>query len=441
MEVMNDIKVEKYSEYKDSGEEWLGEIPKHWNLSRLGVLLTPISIRNRVDLPLLSITREKAVILRDIENENGNHNFIPDDLSNYKVLKKGQFGMNKMKAWQGSYGISDYDGIVSPAYFIFDLKNTISPKYFHAAIRSKLYVSFFGSASDGVRIGQWDLSKERMKQIPFLIPPIKEQTAIAEFLDRKTASIDQAIDIKEKQIQLLKERRQIIIHQAVTRGLNPKVKMKDSGVEWIGEVPEHWEIKALRFIGKTQNGLSKGGEYFGTGFPFLTYGDVYKDIQLPNELSGLAESSIQDQQQFSILEGDVFFTRTSETVEEIGFSSTSMNTIGNATFAGFLIRFRPDKKILFKGFSKFYFSSKTHRSFFIGEMNLVIRASLSQELLKKMPVLIPPIKEQIEISEFLEEVFTKINSSISLKEKEIEKLKEYKSTLINSAVTGKIKVC
>ena len=218
-------------------------------------------------------------------------------------------------------------------------------------------------------------------------------------------------------------------------------KYKDSGVVWIGEIPEGWEVKPLRFIGKTQNGLSKGGEYFGTGFPFLTYGDVYKGIELPIQLSGLAESNIHDQEQFSVQEGDVFFTRTSETVEEIGFASTCLQTINKATFAGFLIRFRPNTNVIYKGFSKFYFSSRTHRSFFVGEMNLVIRASLSQELLKRLPVVIPPMQEQIEIAEYIETATKKIATAISLKEQEIEKLKEYKATLINSAVTGKIKVC
>jgi type I restriction enzyme S subunit len=284
------------------------------------------------------------------------------------------------------------------------------------------------------------ISKENFFSFKTFIPPLPEQAAIAQFLDRKTALIDKAIGIKEKQIELLKERRQILIHKAVTRGLNPDVKLKPSGVEWIGDIPEHWEVKPLRFIGKTQNGLSKGGEYFGSGFPFLTYGDVYKSISIPQKLSGLAESTVNDRIQFSVKEGDVFFTRTSETIDEIGFASTCLNSIDDATFAGFLIRFRPNENILFKGFSKYYFSSRTHREFFIGEMNLVIRASLSQELLKRMPVLIPPMEEQIEIAEHIETASQKISTAIALKEREIEKLKEYKATLINSAVTGKIKV-
>lgn len=198
---------QKYSAYKDSGVEWLGKIPEHWEIDKLGTLLKPVSIKNRPDLPLLSITREAGVIERNIEDDSENHNFIPDDLSGYKVLNEGQFGMNKMKAWQGSYGIAPMTGIVSPAYYVFDFNSSINPRFFHLAIRSKNYVAFFGQASDGVRVGQWDLSKTRMKEIPFFIPPLPEQTAIAAFLDDKTAKIDRAIAQKEKMIALLKERK------------------------------------------------------------------------------------------------------------------------------------------------------------------------------------------------------------------------------------------
>ena len=144
--------------------------------------------------------------------------------------------------------------------------------------------------------------------------------------------------------------------------------------------------------------------------------------------------------QYSVQKGDVFFTRTSETIEEIGFSSTCFETIQHSTFAGFLIRFRPNKNILCPFFSSYYFSSKIHRSYFVKEMNLVIRASLSQELLKNLPVLLPPLSEQLLIAEFINEESSKIDSSISLLQRQIAKLKEYKSILIDNAVTGKIKV-
>ncbi|MCY4380987.1 MAG: restriction endonuclease subunit S [Proteobacteria bacterium] len=202
--------------FKDSGFDWIGEIPAHWEVTSLGPLLKPISQKGRPDLPLLSITREQGVIVRDVKNLGSNHNFIPDDLSGYKVINKGHFGMNKMKAWQGSYGVSDFSGIVSPAYYIFDFNKPIIPEYFHWAIRSRLYVSYFASASDGVRIGQWDLSKTRMKSIPFLVPSEEEQEAIAKFLDEKTTQIDEVTRIKKQEIDKLNEYKASLINSAVT---------------------------------------------------------------------------------------------------------------------------------------------------------------------------------------------------------------------------------
>ncbi len=139
-----------------------------------------------------------------------------------------------------------------------------------------------------------------MKSIPFLVPFPEEQTAIANFLNCKTEKIDQAVAIKEKQIQLLKERRQILIQTAVTKGLDPDVPMRDSGVEWLGEIPGHWELKRLRLIGNTQNGISAGGDYFGSGYPFVSYSDVYNNRELPHSVKGLAESSTQDRMNYSV---------------------------------------------------------------------------------------------------------------------------------------------
>lgn len=152
--------IKPYSLMKDSGVPWLGEVPEHWEARKLRQILNQNTQRNRPDLPLLSVVREKGVIKRDINSKDENYNYIPDDLSNYKVVRSGQFAMNKMKAWQGSYGISKYDGIISPAYFVFDVDG-VEVDFFHVAIRSKAYVPFFTQASDGVRIGQWDLSRTR----------------------------------------------------------------------------------------------------------------------------------------------------------------------------------------------------------------------------------------------------------------------------------------
>ena len=201
---------------KDSGVEWIGEIPKGWVMSRLGLMLTPYSVKNYPKESLLSITRELGIIERNLEDTESNHNFIPEDLSGYKLIEKGDFGMNKMKAWQGSYGVSKFRGIISPAYYTFKLVGTINPDFFHLAIRSKIYVPFFGQASDGVRIGQWDLSKDRMKMIPFVIPTLKEQKEILDYIDVTSKKIKTAINLKLQEIAKLKEYKSSLINSVVT---------------------------------------------------------------------------------------------------------------------------------------------------------------------------------------------------------------------------------
>ena len=212
--------LKPYAVMKDAEVARLGEVPKHWEVRKLRRTLRTVAARNRSDLPLLSVVREKGVVLRDVSNKSENHNFIPDDLTNYKVIQHGQFAMNKMKAWQGSYGVSKYDGLVSPAYFVFDLDG-VDGDYFHTAIRSKAYVPYFTQASDGVRIGQWDLSLARMREISFLVPPLHEQTAIVRFLDHADRRIRRYIRAKQQLITLLEEQKQALIHRAVTRGLDP----------------------------------------------------------------------------------------------------------------------------------------------------------------------------------------------------------------------------
>ena len=200
---------------KYSGVKWLGDIPAHWKITKLRQILHPVSEKNHPEFPLLSVVREQGVILRDVEDKEANHNFIPDDLSGYKVVRKGQFAMNKMKAWQGSYGVSDYIGIVSPAYFVFDIAFE-NLEYFHYAIRSKVYVNFFAQASDGIRVGQWDLQMDKMKEIPFIVPPADEQIAIVKYIKKALPRYDAAIEKLTEEVAVLEEYKNKIIADTVT---------------------------------------------------------------------------------------------------------------------------------------------------------------------------------------------------------------------------------
>lgn len=190
--------MKRYTEYKDSGVPWIGDIPGHWEVHQLRKYLSLVSDKGYPDEQLLSVTRESGVIIRNTDSKEENHNFIPDDLSNYKLVKQGQFAVNKMKAWQGSYGVSQHHGIVSPAYYVCNLNN-INPAFFSVAIRSKAYVPFFTQMSKGIRSGQWDLSPIALKQIFFIEPPLVEQEKIVAFLDKQTNLIESCICLRERE--------------------------------------------------------------------------------------------------------------------------------------------------------------------------------------------------------------------------------------------------
>lgn len=418
---MNVAAYPKHNFFKPSGFDWIGDVPAHWDVEKLGSMLTAVSEKNHPDLPLLSITREQGVIERDVDDQESNHNFIPDDLSSYKLLRKGQFGMNKMKAWQGSYGVSAHTGIVSPAYFIFDFAREVDPNFFNIAIRSKLYVSYFGSASDGVRVGQWDLNPARMRQIPILLPPLPEQRAIASFLDGKCAKIDEAVRIKEEQIKLLRERRQILIQQAVTRGLNPNAPMKDSGIEWIGQIPAHWELRSIRYAFRFRN-----------------------NQRVP--LSGLEREHMQGEYPYYGASGIIDYVDDYIFDEDlILIAEDGANLLSKSTPLAFVARGKywvnnhaHILEPLFPGFE--YWAELLSAVDYTIYISGSAQPKLTRDRLGSVRVPVPPSDELERIIALINGQSEKFRNAISVKENQIVALKEYKMSLINAAVTGKIKV-
>lgn len=198
-----------------SGIPWLPEVPEGWEVKTLRQFLKMVSRKGFPEKQLLSVTREQGVVVRNVESKEENHNFIPEDLSNYKLVKVGDFAINKMKSWQGSYGVSEHEGIVSPAYYICKLSG-VDRSYFSAAIRSRPYVSFFARFSKGIRVDQWDLSPIALKEIPFLLPPIVEQREIVAHIEARAAKIDAAVKGLEREVAVLKEYKQRLIADVVT---------------------------------------------------------------------------------------------------------------------------------------------------------------------------------------------------------------------------------
>ena len=400
---------------------------------------------------ILSLSIERGVF--PYSEKVGGGNKAKEDLSAYKLAYPDDIVLNSMNVIVGAVGLSKYFGCVSPVYYtLYPRTSDYDIHYYSNIFQSAAFQKSLLGYGNGIMMKESDNGKlntirmripmEKLNTVMLPIPTSKdEQQKIAGFLDEKVGEIDSVIAKTKETIEDYKKYKQAIITDTVTKGLNPDVEMKESKNSYLGTIPAHWVEKRLRFLGLCQNGISKSSEYFGEGYPFVSYGDVYKNYALPENGSGLIKSSEEEREIYSVQYGDVFFTRTSETIEEVGFASTCLNAIENATFAGFVIRFRPNnQEELLPEFSKYYFRSEAHRKFFVKEMNLVTRASLSQELLKKLPVLLPPLEEQRKIAEYLDEKCSEIDKLIEKKEELLVDLESYKKSLIYEYVTGKKEV-
>lgn len=433
--------MKKYDTYKPSGVDWLGEIPEHWETRRIKHLFKEINERSfDGSEDLLSVSQYTGVTNKSERLEDGGMLTNASTLEGYKKVSKDDLVSNIMLAWNGSLGFSPFDGITSPAYSIYRLKTNDVNRYFHYLLRTELYKSEFKRNSSGVIESRLRLYTDDFFRIESILPPKEEQTAIANFLDDKTAKLDQAIAIKEQQIGLLKERKQIIIQEAVTKGLDKTVKFKDSGVEWIGEIPEHWEVNKLygqcNFI--RGNSTFSKDELLNKGeFVALQYGKTYKVDIIDNNYNFYVNEEFYKQSQV-VNNEDTILISTSETIEDLGHSAYyNRNDLG--LLGGEQILLNPKKEKV-AGHYLYFLSklfSKELRKYATGIK--VFRFNIND--LKTIYISLPPLSEQKEIADFIETQSTKIDKAVAIKEQEIEKLKEYKVSLIDGVVTGKVKIC
>ena len=423
-------------EMKDSGIDWIGTIPQDWQLSKIGSLYTQRNEKvSDKDYQPLSVTMQG--ILPQLATAAKT-----DDGDNRKLVRVGDFAINSRSDRRGSCGISPLDGSVSLINIILTPRTAMHPGYYNWLFHTTLFADEFYKWGHGIVADLWTTRWQEMKSITVPVPEYAEQERIAAFLNAECAEIDAVLEKTRASIEEYKKLKQAVITQAVTKGIRGDRPMKDSGIEWIGDIPESWEVSSVRYIGQLQNGISKGGEFFGKGFPFVSYGDVYKNYELPHSVSGLIDTTEDERATYSVEYGDIFFTRTSETIEEVGFSCVCKRSIPNATFAGFIIRLRPfcaDEKIL-TDYAKYYFRGEHIRAYLVKEMNLVTRASLGQTLLKGMSVIVPPKSVQKEIAEYLDDKCADIDALVAKKQQYLTEIENYKKSLIYEYVTGKKEV-
>lgn len=404
----------KYEEYVSSETDWLGDVPANWELTRLGTRFSERRTKaSDVEYPPLSVTRNG--ILPQLESAAKTK-----DGDNRKLVKAGDFVINSRSDRKGSSGVSDLDGSVSLISIVLEPKN-IHPKFCHHLLKSYAFIEEYYRVGRGIVADLWTTRYSEMRMIIIAIPTYEEQTLIGDFLDQKTAQIDAAIAIKEQQIQLLKERKQIIIQQAVTQGLDPNVPMKDSGVEWIGQIPEHWEMMSLRyafnFLNNKRIPLSaveregKQGEYPYYGASGII--DYVNDYIFEEELILIAE------------DGANLLSKSTP----LAFVATGKYWVNNHAHI-----IKP-KFIGFKYWAELL-SSLDYTVYISG----AAQPKLTRDNLASVRVPVPPLVEIDGVIHYINSVEPDLNRAIKLQEKQIQKLKEYKTTLINSAVTGKIKI-
>jgi type I restriction enzyme S subunit len=386
-----------------------------WETVPLRALIRPNSQRNRSDLPLLSVVRDKGVIIRKLDKSD-NHNVIPEDLSNYKVVSSGYFVMNKMKAWQGSCGVSLYDGIVSPAYFVFDLQG-VQPRFFNYAIRSRHYVDEFNRISKGIRVDQWDLDLIHLKYIRFPIPPLPEQDQIVRYLDWKVSGINRLINAKKKQISLLQEQKRAVVNEAVMCG-------------------EEIRLGNLGSFRKGYGGSRADDDE--NGVACIRYGDIYRcgRISLSEPITRINQ---QVTDSYAIIhKGELLFALSGETKEEIG--QALVNDIDDDTWvSGDAGIFTANDRIL-----PYFLTYALRCPYVVAQRASVAKGDIivhiSTGALRRIRIIVPTIPEQEAIVAHLDKQCSNIEKIIEKINTEITLLGEYRTRLISDVVTGKLGV-
>ena len=427
--------MQRYESYKPTGVKWLGSVPAHWDVQPLRAVTSLKSDKNRPDLPVLSVYREYGVILKDSRDDN--HNATSLDTSTYKAVKPGDLVVNKMKAWQGSMGVSAHDGIVSPAYITCTTRaERVRPAYLHYLLRSSPLIGVYNSLSYGVRVGQWDMHYEDFKQIPIPLPPQEEQDRIVAFLDQKTAEINTAIAKKERLIELLENQKQSLIHQATTQSIQPEISAtQKTNLPWLEEIPSHWNIFRLKYLATFITSGPRGwsDRISDEGPIFVQSGNLNDSLGLNTEdASRVSAPNGAEAKRTRLQDTDVVICITGANtgrvaVAEIGNQEAYINQHLS------LIRLRGVNP----RFVAYSLSGPVSTYLYLCQYGL--KEGLSLFDVANAPVALPPLAEQDEIIKFLDDAVKKFDSAVASARNQIDQLNELKQTLISAAVTGKIK--
>lgn len=430
-------KVKPYSDYKDFDQEWLGILPAHWKVMRTKLLFDLVTETAPVgnSEELLSVYTALGVKPRKELEARGNKASSTD---NYWRVEQGDIIVNKLLAWMGAIGISEYKGVTSPAYDILRHKENVNPYFYNYLFRNPIASREFKRHSRGIMDMRLRLYFTRFGDIKLPCPPIDEQIKIVEYLQFKLKRVDRFIRKKKQLIKLLNEQKAAIINQAVTKGLDPNARMKPSGIEWLGDIPDHWEVWRLKYLinGRLKYGANEpGGDLKENDPRYIRITDFDKAGKLRDDTFCSLEKEIAEP--YLLKDGDILFARSGGTV---GKTFQFKNYNGIACYAGYLIKAEPNEKLIYSDYLFEFTNSGVYDSWKNFIFNKATIENIGADKYSQLPVILPPKKEQIEIFDFIKNETKTINKTISTIEKEIALTLEYKTVLIAEAVTGKIDV-
>lgn len=432
--MINDLKP--YPAMKDSGVPWLGEVPEHWKVQRIKTVFREKDERSGDGSGLLlSLTRARGLLP---QVEASNRLASASDLSKYKICRPGELVMNRMQAWSGMFAASECKGLVSPDYCVFEATEALEIRFFEQVFKTPVVVDQFAQASKGIGSGFNRLYTPDFGAIPVAFPPPPEQAAIVRFLDHADRKIRRYIRAKQKLIKLLEEQKQAIIHRAVTRGLDPDVRLKPSGVEWLGDVPEHWDVVALKHV------LKKLVDCEHKTAPAVDHSDyrVVRTTAVRNGQLRLAGTYCTTADSFAAWTqraipepGDVIFTREAPAGEACLVPAGVQICLGQRTVLMKLRRNQYDGQFLvhmiYSGPPRLRIQLASQGST-VGHFNM--------DDIGWMKVLVPPLSEQLLIVEAISTDTEELSAAIEKAEREITLLHEYRTRLIADVVTGKLDV-
>lgn len=432
--------LKPYPEYKDSGLPWLPSLPSNWRIVRNAGLFVQRNETGYGELPILEVSLNTGVKIRDFGASSRKQ--VMSNRNMYKRTKQGDIAYNMMRMWQGAVGVTPVDGLVSPAYVVAKPYPNVDPRYFVSLFKTSDYKAEIESCSRGIVADRNRLYWDQFKQIQSPLPPPDEQAAIVKFLDYANAKIERAIRAKRKLIGLLNEQKQAIIHRAVTRGLDPNVKLKPSGIPWLGDVPEHWEVRRLGTVADLiVSNVDKHSKPNETRVRLCNYVNVYKNDAIHERLNFMqATASNEEIEKFRIRVGDVIITKDSEVWDDIGVPSLVRYQSDDLVCGYHLAILRHRPNLITGEFLKQVISDR----FISTQMHVrakgVTRYGLSHSAIRQVLLPLPPLLEQTPICEQLSLELNTLVIAISRLEREIDLLREYRKTLTAEVVTGKLDV-